>query len=79
MERNESLKQSTPESGLVRVAALVLMAVVVLSYRQRQQFKRANVDAAQTRDVVDSFERLLSSLGASDFKQGNNRACSGQY
>ena len=32
------------------------------SYREWQQFKRANVEAAQTRDAVDSIDQLLSSV-----------------
>ncbi len=48
--------------SLFGIAALVLMGVVALSYREWQQFERANVDAAQTRDVVDSIDQLLSSV-----------------
>jgi CHASE3 domain sensor protein len=44
------------------VAALVLSAVVVFSYRELQQFKRANAEAARTRDAVDSIDQLLSSV-----------------
>ena len=47
---------------MLGVAALVLSAVVALSYRQWEQFRRANVQAAQTRDVIDSIDQLLSSV-----------------
>jgi len=63
MERNTSRSNGRRlNRALFGVAALVLMAVVALSYREWQQFKRVNVDAAQTREVVDSIDQLLSSV-----------------
>src|SRR5580704_908209 len=44
------------------VAALVLSVVLVFSYGQWEQFKRVNVEAARTRDVIDSIDQLLSSV-----------------
>jgi CHASE3 domain sensor protein len=42
--------------------ALVLMAMVGLSYRQFRQYGRANADAAQSRAIVDSIGRFLESV-----------------
>ena len=41
---------------------MVLSAIAAFSYREWKQFKRANADAAQTREVVDSIDQLLSSV-----------------
>jgi len=49
-------------TAMLGIAALVLMAVVGLSYREWRQYSRANADAAQTRAILDSTERLLTSL-----------------
>ena len=63
MKRNTSRSNGRhPNRALFGVAALVLLAVAAFSYRQWEQFKRANAEAAQTRDVVDSIDRLLSSV-----------------
>jgi len=47
---------------MLGIAVLVLVAVVSVSYRQWQQFKRANAEVALSRGVVDSIDLLLSSL-----------------
>ena len=47
---------------LLGAAALVLMALAGLFYREWRQFSRTNADAAQTRAIVDSVDRLLTSL-----------------
>jgi PAS domain S-box-containing protein len=47
---------------LLGIAALVLMAVVGLSYREWRRYSRANADAAQSGAIVDSTDRLLTSL-----------------
>ncbi|MBI4904003.1 MAG: PAS domain S-box protein, partial [Acidobacteria bacterium] len=47
---------------MLGIAGLVLMVIVGLSYREWAQYSRANTDAAQTREIVDSAERLLSGL-----------------
>ena len=44
------------------IVALVLMAMVGLSYRQFRQYSRANADAAQSRAIVDSIDHLLESV-----------------
>ena len=63
MERNTSRSNGRrPNPAMFGVAALVLLAVAAFSYRQWEQFKRANAEATQTRDVVDSIDQLLSSL-----------------
>lgn len=63
MERNISRADGRRlNRALLGVAALLLMAIVALSYREWGQFKRANLDAAQTREVVDSIDQLLSSV-----------------
>jgi len=51
------------------VAALVLLAVMGLSYRQFRQYSRANADAAQTRNIVDSVDQLLESLVSAETGQ----------
>ena len=63
MERNISRSDGRRlNRALFGVAALLLTAIIALSYREWNQFKRANLDAAQTREVVDSIDQLLSSL-----------------
>ena len=57
--RPASKGRNTALSG---IAALALMAVVGLSYREWRQYSRANADAAQTRAILDSIDRLLTSL-----------------
>ncbi len=47
---------------LLGIAALVLMAVVGLSYREWRRYSRANADADQSRAIVDAADRLLMSL-----------------
>jgi PAS domain S-box-containing protein len=47
---------------LLGIAALVLMAVVGLSYHEWRQYSRANADATQTRAIVASVDRFLASL-----------------
>ena len=49
-------------TALLGIAALVLMAVVGLSYREWRQYSRSNAYAAQSRAIVDSIDRLLTSL-----------------
>jgi PAS domain S-box-containing protein len=49
-------------TALLGIAALVLMAVVGLSYRAWRQYSRANADAAQTSVLIDSVDRFLASL-----------------
>ncbi|HTT65687.1 MAG TPA: PAS domain S-box protein [Bryobacteraceae bacterium] len=44
------------------IAALVLMAVVGLSYHEWRLYNRANAKAAQMRAIVDSVDHLLSNL-----------------
>ncbi|SPE26878.1 putative Histidine kinase [Candidatus Sulfotelmatomonas gaucii] len=44
------------------VATLVLFAIVGLSYRQWEQFRRSNVVAARARDVSESCHRVLSDM-----------------
>lgn len=44
------------------VAALVLIGMVGLSYHEWREYSRANADAAETREIWDSLDTLLSSL-----------------
>jgi len=53
--RKRWLKFATPG-----IAALVLLSIVGLSYRQWEQFRRANAAAARARAVSDSSDRVLS-------------------
>ncbi len=63
MKRNTSRSGGRhPNRAMFGIAALALLAVVAFSYRQWEQFQRANAEAAQTREVVDSIEQLLSSV-----------------
>jgi CHASE3 domain len=52
-------RRNTATLGL---AALVLMAIVGVSYRAWSQYNRANAEAAQTQEIVDSVDQLLSNL-----------------
>jgi PAS domain S-box-containing protein len=54
---------------LIGVAALTLMAMVGVSYREWRQFSRANADAARTREIVDSVDALLSDLSDAERSQ----------
>jgi PAS domain S-box-containing protein len=47
---------------VLAIAALVLMAVVGLSYRAWERYNRANLGAAETRSTVDSVDQLVSSM-----------------
>jgi len=47
---------------MLGIAALVLMAVVGLSYREWEQYNSANLGAAETRTIVDSVDQLVSTL-----------------
>lgn len=63
---------STPtqrNTAMVGFAALILLAIVGLSYREWYQYHRANIDAARTREVLDSFDSLFSSLIDADTGQ----------
>ena len=44
------------------ISALVLMAIVGLSYRQWKQFRGSIAEGARARDVRDSCDRVLSDL-----------------
>jgi PAS domain S-box-containing protein len=44
------------------IVALVLMAIVGLSYRQFRQYSRANADGAQSRTIVDSIDHFLETI-----------------
>ncbi len=44
------------------VAALVLLAIVGVSYREWSRFSRANAEAGRTREILDSVDALLASL-----------------
>jgi CHASE3 domain sensor protein len=49
-------------AAMFAIAALVLMVMVSMSYREWRQYSRANADAARTREIVDSVDILLSSV-----------------
>lgn len=49
-------------SALLGILAIVLMAVVGLSYREWQQYNRVSIEASEARAIVDSVDRLLSAL-----------------
>ena len=55
-----------PGSGsktvVLGVAALVLMGMVGVSYHEWRQYRRANADAARTREILNSVDGLLSSM-----------------
>src|SRR5579863_7229486 len=55
--RQRWLKIATPG-----IAALVLISIVGVSYRQWEQFRHANADATQARDVKTSSDRVLFDL-----------------
>ena len=49
-------------TAVLGIAAVVLMAVVGLSYREWRRYSRAVANAAQTRAIADSVDRLQASL-----------------
>src|SRR5690348_4852651 len=49
-------------TALLGIAALVLMALVAVSYFEFREYRRSNADAGQTRAIVDTVDRLLTSL-----------------
>src|SRR5579862_5295636 len=49
-------------TALLGIAALVLIVVVWLSYRELRRYRRADANAAQTRAILDSADRLLATL-----------------
>lgn len=59
-------KASLVHPGLNRivlgVAALVLMGITSVSYREWRQYSRANADAARTGQILDSVDTLLSNV-----------------
>lgn len=55
--------------ALPGIAAVVLIAVVGLSYREWRQYNRANVEAAQTRAIVDSVGQFLFTLVDAETEQ----------
>jgi len=63
MERNKlRWKARHLNRILFALAALMLLAVGAFSHRQWEQFRRANAEAAQTRESVDALDQLLSSV-----------------
>src|SRR5438128_1392340 len=44
------------------IAALILLVIVGFSYREWMHYSQANADAAATREILDSVDRLLSSM-----------------
>jgi PAS domain S-box-containing protein len=50
------------KSPTLGIAALVLMLIVGLSYREWRQYSRSNADAAETREIVAACDRVLSSV-----------------
>jgi len=51
-----------PNAALPVIAALVLVAIMGLSYREWQQYSRVNSEAIEARALVDSIDRLVVSL-----------------
>jgi methyl-accepting chemotaxis protein len=57
--KGSHLKRNSISLG---IAAVILLVIVGLSYRQWKQYTVANVQAAQTREVIQSVDKLLLSL-----------------
>ncbi len=51
------------------IVALVLLAMVGVSYRQFRQYTRANAGVARSRDIVTSLDRLLESVAVAESGQ----------
>jgi CHASE3 domain sensor protein len=49
-------------TGMLLVAALILIGIVGFSYREWTQYRRASADAARTREISDSVAPLVSSV-----------------
>ena len=47
---------------MLAIGALILLAIAGLSYREWTQYRRANINATHTRDVLDSVNRLMGGL-----------------
>ncbi len=63
MERNRSRPNfRRRKRALFGVAALVLLVVGVFSHREWEQFRGANTEAAQTREIVDAVDQLHASV-----------------
>src|SRR2546421_13015063 len=48
--------------AMLAVSALILLAIVGVSYREWRQFTDANADAVRSTEIRESVDRLLSSL-----------------
>src|SRR5438067_1328531 len=75
--------------AMLPVSALILLAIVGVSYREWRQFTAANADAARSTEIRERVDRLLSSLldaetgqrgflltGAEQYLEPYNRATS---
>lgn len=63
-ERKISPDLSSPQSRRIMLgaAALVMMGMVGVSYREWRRYNRAIRESAQTREIIDSTNELLASL-----------------
>jgi CHASE3 domain sensor protein len=62
MMMGTKILRSTRNNALLGIAALILLVIVGFSYREWKQYSRANAAAAETREILDSVDRLLSSM-----------------
>ena len=63
MDRKTLRSTARPLKGaMLGIAALVLLTFVGLSYRHWTSYRPVNTDAAQTREILASVDRLLSNL-----------------
>jgi CHASE3 domain sensor protein len=63
MERRRSVSRaSRRNTRMPGIASGVLMVIVGLSYSEWWQYRRANGDPAQLRQIVDSVDQVLSCL-----------------
>ena len=62
MDRNNRVGGARQNRTMLAIAALVLIAIVGISYRQWRQYNRANEAAVASRQIIDSVEALQSSV-----------------
>jgi PAS domain S-box-containing protein len=47
---------------MLAIGAFILTAILAFSYREWSEYRRANIEAAHARDVLDSVNRLMAGL-----------------
>src|SRR5277367_5008844 len=56
------VKRLRPDSAMLGIAALILVAIVGMFLRDWAQYRRASTDADRTREILNSVQRLFSTV-----------------